>query len=105
VALLDDCVSAAMFAAKPLAMARPAGSSAPLLMRDPEDSCSSVELRLLLVMFSWFSAASAAMLFKIVSAIDGAPPGSDFGIRPRNLSGVRSVCPAEPNYVSCASSA
>jgi len=76
-ALRADCVSAVTLACKPLAMARPAASSAPLLMRDPDDSWNSVVCRLLLVMVNWFSAAIEAMLFKMVSAIECAPIGSD----------------------------
>src|SRR5208283_4801314 len=96
-----------MFASRPLAIARPAGSSAPLLIRDPDDNCSSVEFRLLLVTFSWFSAAKAAMLFRIVNAILKLLLFwfRFFGIRPRNLPGARSVCPAEPNLPSVITSA
>ena len=38
-ALVADWVSAATFAVMPSATARPEGSSAPELMRDPEESC------------------------------------------------------------------
>ena len=53
-----------MLASSPLAMASPAGSSAPLLMREPEDNCSRVELRLLLVMLSWFSAVDSSNIIQ-----------------------------------------
>ena len=58
-----------MLASNPLAIERPAGSSAPLLMRDPEDNCSSVVFRALLVRVSSFSAESDGMLFRIPRGI------------------------------------
>jgi hypothetical protein len=39
-------------------------------MRDPEDNCCRVEFISELVMFSWFSAAIADMLFRMVSDIE-----------------------------------
>src|SRR5258708_20865896 len=57
-----DWFRAAMLAFRPLAMARPAASSAPLLMREPEDSWKRGFCRLVLVMLTWFCAISEEML-------------------------------------------
>src|SRR5581483_9717381 len=65
-ALREDCVRAVMLACSPSAMARPAASSAPLLMRVPEDNWNSVFCKLLLVTPNWFCAASDAGLFRIL---------------------------------------
>ena len=56
VALVVDCVSAAELAARPFISERPAASSAPELMRDPDDNCCSTVCRLLFVLFRLFSA-------------------------------------------------
>jgi hypothetical protein len=56
VALVSDCVSAAEFAASPFTSERPAASSAPELMRDPDDNCCSTVCRLLFVLLRLFSA-------------------------------------------------
>jgi hypothetical protein len=55
-ALLDDCASAAEFAASPFAIDSPAGSSAPELIFEPEDSCVKTFCRLDCVLFRLFSA-------------------------------------------------
>src|SRR5208282_2287979 len=47
----------------------PAGSSAPLLMRDPDDNWNRVFCRLLLVTSNWFWATKEGILFKTLSAI------------------------------------
>src|SRR5579863_5720083 len=63
-ALVCDCVSACWLAWRPLTSERPAASSAPELILDPEDNCCSVFDRLLLVLFRLFSAYTADRLFK-----------------------------------------
>ena len=54
--LVSDCVSAAEFAARPFTSDRPAASSAPELMRDPEDNCCNTVCRLAFVLLRLFSA-------------------------------------------------
>src|SRR5579875_1360566 len=56
VAFVEDWARAAELAARPFASDRPAASSAPELMRDPEDSWVSVFCRLDCVWFRLFSA-------------------------------------------------
>src|SRR5271165_4824231 len=70
VALRADWVSAVTLAFSPSAMARPAASSAPELMREPEDNCRSVFCRELCVIFNWFCATRDVMLFKMLSAME-----------------------------------
>src|SRR5258708_15808833 len=62
-----DWFRAAMLAFRPLAMARPAASSAPLLMREPEDSWKRVFCRLVLVMLTWFCAINEEMLLSMLT--------------------------------------
>jgi hypothetical protein len=50
-------------------MANPAASSAPELIREPEDNCCNVLFRLVSVVDNWFSAVKDAMLFRILNAI------------------------------------
>src|SRR5580698_764977 len=64
-ALLADWVRALILACNPLAIASPAASSAPLLMRWPEDNCSNTLCKLVFVVDRLFSAARDAMLFRI----------------------------------------
>src|SRR5271166_5116934 len=64
VALVLDWVRDAELAARPLTSERPAASSAPELIFDPEDNCCRVFDRLLLVLFRLFSAYMALRLFK-----------------------------------------
>src|SRR3954471_10470217 len=63
-ALVCDWDSAVAFAARPLISERPAASSAPELILEPEDSCCRVLLRLLLVLFRLLAADIADRLFK-----------------------------------------
>src|SRR5579863_378709 len=56
VALVADWVRALELAWRPLMRERPAASSAPELMREPEDNCCRTVCRLLLVLFRLFSA-------------------------------------------------
>src|SRR5207247_9146500 len=72
-ALREDCVRAVMLACKPSAMARPAASSAPVLIRDPEERRNSVFCRLPPVIDRLFCAAKDGMLLRILSAIRIAP--------------------------------
>src|SRR5947209_19902924 len=65
-ALREDWSRAVMFACSPSASASPAASSAPLLMRDPEDSRNSVFCNPALVMLSWLCAAIADALFRML---------------------------------------
>ena len=65
-ALREDWSSAVMLACSPSASARPAASSAPLLMRDPEDNRNSVFCSPAWVMLNWLCAAIADALFKIL---------------------------------------
>lgn len=58
-----------MFACSESAIDRPAGSSAPLFSREPEDSCTNVFCKDELVWLSWFSASSDVMLFRRLIAI------------------------------------
>src|SRR5579864_4185247 len=76
-ALREDCVRAVMLACRPSAIARPAASSAPLLIRDPEDNWNSVLCRLLFVIPSSFCAASDAGLFRMLR--DRFSPVERFG--------------------------
>src|SRR5207237_7161541 len=64
-----DWVRAVMFARNPSAIARPAASSAPLLMRDPDDIRNKVRCKLDPVIANWFCAARDGMLFRMLSAI------------------------------------
>src|ERR1019366_4765771 len=64
VALVCDWVRACWLACKPLTSERPAASSAPELIFEPEDNSCSVFDRLLLVLFRLFSAYTAERLFK-----------------------------------------
>jgi hypothetical protein len=64
-----DCVRAVMLARNPSAIARPAASSAPLLMRDPDESRNSVLCKFEPVIASWFWAARDGILFRMLSAI------------------------------------
>src|SRR5271165_1599551 len=68
-ALRADCVKAVMLAWRPSAIARPAASSAPVLMREPDDNWKRAFCRLLLVIVNWFCAASDAVLFRTLSDI------------------------------------
>src|ERR1700733_4427100 len=54
--LLADWVSADWLACRPLASERPAASSAPELMREPEESCVSTFCRLVCVLLRLFAA-------------------------------------------------
>src|ERR1035437_6609909 len=56
VALVADWVRAEELACRPFTSDRPAASSAPELMREPEDNCCRTFCRLLLVLFRLFSA-------------------------------------------------
>src|SRR5271165_7627355 len=69
VALRADWVRAVTLAARPSAIARPAASSAPELMREPEDSRSKVVFREAPVIDNWFCAARDVMLFRMLSAM------------------------------------
>src|SRR5581483_4724272 len=64
-----DCVRAVMLARNPSAIARPAASSAPLLMREPDDIRNSVLCKFDPVIASWFWAAREGMLFRMLKAI------------------------------------
>src|ERR1035438_3396771 len=64
VALVSDWVRACELACRPLTSERPAASSAPELIFDPEDNCCRTVDKLLLVLFRLFSAYTAEMLFK-----------------------------------------
>src|ERR1700678_2822990 len=64
VALVCDWVSAIWLASRPLTSERPAASSAPELIFEPEDNCCRTLLRLLLLLFRLFSAYTADMLFR-----------------------------------------
>src|ERR1700756_5221425 len=55
-ALIWDCASAVAFACSPSTSDRPAASSAPELILEPEDSCCRVFDRLLLVLFRLLAA-------------------------------------------------
>jgi len=55
VALVPDWVSAAEFAASPFSGEKPAASSAPELMNEPEDNCCSIVNKLLFVLLRLFS--------------------------------------------------
>src|ERR1017187_9068954 len=68
-AFCTDCVRAVTLACKPLAIANPAASSAPLLMRWPVESCCRVLLRLVAVMFNEFCACSEEILFRMLKDI------------------------------------
>src|SRR5258708_27334566 len=63
-ALVSDCVRACEFGCSPLTSERPAASSAPELIFDPEDSCCSVFERLFCVLLRLFAAYIAERLFK-----------------------------------------
>ena len=65
-----------MLALRPSEMERPAASSAPELMREPEESCWRLLAAAALVMLSWFSASSAEMLLRMLRAM-GAPWGHE----------------------------
>src|SRR5271167_169094 len=69
VAFSADWVSAVTLACKPLAMAKPAASSAPELIREPVDKRYKVFCRPMLVTFNWFSAANDGMLYRILIAM------------------------------------
>src|SRR5580700_5025685 len=64
VALVWDWVRADWLACRPLTSERPAASSAPELILEPEDNCCSTVVRLLFVLLRLFSAYVAARLFK-----------------------------------------
>src|SRR5579863_6577593 len=64
VALVSDWVSAVWLAWRPLTSERPAASSAPELMREPEDNCCKTVCRLLFELLRLFSAYTAERLFK-----------------------------------------
>src|ERR1019366_3356628 len=66
-----DCVRAEILACNPFDIDRPAGSSAPELILDPEDNWNRVFFKLLLVMANWFCATKEGMLFKILNDIRG----------------------------------
>src|SRR5271166_5109458 len=70
VAFCTDWVNAVTFASSPLAIARPAGSSAPELMRWPVESCCRVLLRDICVEFNEFSACSEEMLFRMLNMVN-----------------------------------
>ncbi len=83
-ALVTDCVSAVWLASRPSTNERPAASSAPELILDPEDNCCSVFERLLLVLVRLFSAYTAERLFKTprdmgFSLLDAVICGSNSG--------------------------
>ena len=69
VALRADWVRAVTLAFNPSAIARPAASSAPELMREPDESRSKVVFRDAPVIDNWFCAARDVMLFRMLSAI------------------------------------
>src|ERR1019366_7538156 len=56
VALVADCERALELACRPFTRERPAASSAPELMREPDDNCCRTVCKLLLVLFRLFSA-------------------------------------------------
>src|SRR5580704_17896577 len=58
-ALVPDCVKAVWLAWRPSTNERPAASSAPELIFEPEDNCCSVFERLLFVLLRLFSAYTA----------------------------------------------
>src|SRR3954470_21553549 len=58
-----------MLALNPSAIARPAGSCEPLLMREPDDIRNSVLCRFDPVIASWFCAARDGILFRMLNAI------------------------------------
>ncbi len=70
VAFCADWVRAVMLAFKPSAMASPAASSAPELMREPEDNSYSVFCKFICVIDNWFCAARDGMLFRILIAME-----------------------------------
>src|SRR5690348_2643190 len=65
-AFCEDWLSAVMLACMPLAMARPAASSAPLLMREPDDNWNRVDCNCAWVLDKAFCAASAGMLCRML---------------------------------------
>src|SRR5580658_1658088 len=64
VALVCDCARAVALACRPLTNESPAASSAPELIRDPEDSCWRTVCRLLFVLLRLFSAYIADRLLR-----------------------------------------
>src|SRR5205814_5484309 len=58
-----------MLALNPSAIARPAASSEPQLMREPDDIRNSVLCRFDPVIASWFCAARDGILFRMLNAI------------------------------------
>src|SRR6202021_2225712 len=68
-----DWVRAAMLAPKPLAIDRPAGSSAPELIFNPVDSCWRVLCRLVCVLETAFSATGEEMFLMTLMLICTAP--------------------------------
>src|SRR5581483_9080638 len=80
-ALRTDCVRAVTLAFRPLAIAKPAASSAPELMRCPVDNRCNVWLNDASVMDSEFCACRDEILFRMLSDIENSPfqfpPASD----------------------------
>src|SRR5438105_677713 len=72
-AFCADCVRAVVFAVKPSAIARPAASSAPELIREPEERRNKVFCKFWLVIDKLFCATNEGMLFRMLSAILLAP--------------------------------
>ena len=69
VAFCADCVSAPMLACMALAIDRPAASSAPELIFEPDDSCASALPRLAWALESWLWACSAEIFVRILRDI------------------------------------
>src|SRR5690349_19308348 len=66
-ALRADWVRAVMLAWRPSAIANPAASSAPELIREPDDSCESVFWSDAWVIANWFCAARDETLLRILN--------------------------------------
>src|SRR6266849_2423371 len=86
-----------MLACSPSAIARPAASSAPVLSREPDESCKSVFCSDAWVIDNWFCDARDETLFKILSDISkllclGFPPGTEpCGLYRLPISPLRSI--------------
>src|SRR5208337_4461471 len=64
-----DWVSAEILACKPSAIDKPAGSSAPELILEPEDNWNRVFCKFIFVVANWFCASKEGILFKMLSDI------------------------------------
>src|SRR5882724_6771907 len=68
-AFCADCVRAVVFAFKPSAIAKPAASSAPELIREPEERRNKVFCKFWLVIDRLFCATNDGMLLRMLSAM------------------------------------